>query len=110
VIRPETSPREKYHAVVIENMSAVAPLPVPKSSAIEVKKAPKLYATPNTVKVARNVAPTTTHACAESTAVSAGGATWAAPGGAAVVPGTGAPICVMTRRAIRTRPSPVRRS
>ena len=39
---PDTRPRPKYHAVVIENISAVAPLPVPKSSAIESKKAPKL--------------------------------------------------------------------
>jgi len=36
------SPSEKYQAVVIENIKAVAPLPVPKSSAIDVKKAPKL--------------------------------------------------------------------
>ena len=39
---PENTPRPKYQAVVIENISAVAPLPVPKSSAIESKKAPKL--------------------------------------------------------------------
>ena len=41
-MRPENSPSTKYSAVVIENISAVAPLPVPKSSAIDVKNAPKL--------------------------------------------------------------------
>ena len=43
---PDTTPSVKYHAVVIENISAVAPLPVPKSAAIESKKAPKLYTIP----------------------------------------------------------------
>jgi hypothetical protein len=39
---PAARPSPKYQADVIENISAVAPLPVPKSSAMASKKAPKL--------------------------------------------------------------------
>src|SRR4051794_26872558 len=87
--RPVSSPSEKYQAVVIENMKAVAPLPVPKSSAIDVKKAPKLYTTPKTVNVVRKAAATTSHARGVSTAEPGGGATSPATTTDAPAPPTG---------------------
>jgi hypothetical protein len=39
---PDTRPSRKYQHVVIENINAVALLPVSNSSAIESKNAPKL--------------------------------------------------------------------
>lgn len=47
--------------------SAVAPRSLPNSSAIGPKKAPKLYATPNTVNVDKKVAPVTNQPAALST-------------------------------------------
>jgi hypothetical protein len=52
---------------VIENTSDVAPRPEPSSSAMGSKKAPKLYATPNTANIDVNAATTARHARREST-------------------------------------------
>ena len=59
--------------MVIEKKNAVADRLVPNSSAMGRKNSPKLYATPNTVNIARNAATNTTHDRVESSPCAAPG-------------------------------------